>query len=57
MLSESTENAAFVALDGGVTVQPWRALGLRLSAGYLRQFREREDHNVLRLNAGIVVPF
>jgi hypothetical protein len=53
----STENAAFVALDGGVTVQPWRALGLRLSAGYLRQFREREDHNVLRLNAGIVVPF
>jgi hypothetical protein len=57
VITESTDNAGLLALDGGVIIQPWRALGLRVSAGYMRLFRDRDDNNVVRLNAGIVVPF
>jgi len=55
--SAGGENNWAMALDGGVIVRPWRALGVRVSAGYLRLFRDTTDHNAFRLNTAIVVPF
>jgi hypothetical protein len=55
--SEGSQNAWTMALDGGVDLRPWDAVGVRVLAGYLRTFNRFDDLNTLRLNVGIVLPF